>query len=441
MSDRMIKDLGDGLILRQATVDDTDSLAIFNSNIHKSPEDDEPNEFIDKLVRDMMTGKHPTLKPSDFTLVIDTKTDKIVSSLNLIPQTWSYDGIEFGVGRPELVGTDPEYRRRGLVREQFQVIHRWSEDRGHKMQAITGIPYYYRQFGYEMCLNLGGSRVGYRSNIPTLADGEEEEHFFRPAKPDDIPFISEIYQISSSRSLISCVRSENVWRLEIFGRSERTTGAWMIIESRDHESLGVVYHPKDMWSPELRLWGYELKPGASYLDITPSLLRYLEKTGLHYAEEKDEIEFQGYNLELGAEHPVYDALPERMPRTNPPYTWYIRIPDLVEFLTHIRPVLEKRLAQSIAVGYSGLFKLNFYRSGVKMEFEGGKITAVDEYLPENHMDGDVLFPDMKFLQVLVGYRSFDELSASLPDCGARNDHGRALVKVLFPKKFSHVLPL
>lgn len=215
----------------------------------------------------------------------------------------------------------------------------------------------------------------------------------------------------------------------------------MIIESRDHESLGVVYHPKDMWSPELRLWGYELKPGASYLDITPSLLRYLEKTGLHYAEEKDEIEFQGYNLELGAEHPVYDALPERMPRTNPPYTWYIRIPDLVEFLTHIRPVLEKRLAQSIAVGYSGLFKLNFYRSGVKMEFEGGKITAVDEYLPENHMDGDVLFPDMKFLQVLVGYRSFDELSASLPDCGARNDHGRALVKVLFPKKFSHVLPL
>jgi hypothetical protein len=232
-----------------------------------------------------------------------------------------------------------------------------------------------------------------------------------------------------------------VWRLEIFGRSEKTTGAWMIIENADHESLGVVYHPKEIWSPELRLWGYELKSGISYLEVTPSLFRYLENIGLQYAQEKDEIEFRGYYLEFGAEHPVYDAFPERMPRINPPYAWYIRVPDLVDFLTHIRPVLENRLAQSLAVGFTGSFKLNFYRSGVKMKFESGKITAVEKYLPENHMDGDVLFPDMKFLHVLLGYKSFEELKDSVPDCGTRNDHGRALVKVLFPKRNSHVVPL
>ena len=40
----------------------------------------------------------------------------------VISQTWSYRGIPFDVGRPELVATDPAYRRRGLVRRQFQVI-------------------------------------------------------------------------------------------------------------------------------------------------------------------------------------------------------------------------------------------------------------------------------------------------------------------------------
>jgi len=131
----IIRDLGDGLILRSATVEDTDELATFNSHIHKDPGQDDPNEFIDAWVRDLMAGSHPTLKPSDFTVVVDTNTNKIVSSLNLIPQTWSYQGIEFGVGRPELVGTDPQYRRRGLVRLKW----RWFTG-GAKLAATNSRP-------------------------------------------------------------------------------------------------------------------------------------------------------------------------------------------------------------------------------------------------------------------------------------------------------------
>ena len=88
--------------------------------------------------------------------------------MNLIPQTWTYEGIEFGVGRPELVGTAPEFRNRGLVRAQFDEVHKWSAERGHMVQVITGIPYYYRLFGYEMALDLAGRRVGFEANVPKL---------------------------------------------------------------------------------------------------------------------------------------------------------------------------------------------------------------------------------------------------------------------------------
>jgi hypothetical protein len=306
------------------------------------------------------------------------------------------------------------------------------------VQAITGIPFYYRQFGYEMCLNLGGSRIGYLPHIPKLKDDEKEAYVFRPATPNLIPFISDVYNDATKRSLISCVRDENVWHYEIFGRSENARAAWMVIETVEGEPIGFLQHATKMWGPNLQIWGYELKSGISYLSVTPSVIRYLEKAGRELAEKNEKFEFQGYSFGLGATHPVYGALPERMPRIGSPYAWYIRVPDLVDFLSLIGPVLEKRLADSPAVGYSGDLKLNFYRTGAKLTFENGALKGVEDYKPQNSEDGDGFFPDLTFLRLLVGHTSFDELDDSFPDCYARNDHGRALVKFLFPKKASSV---
>ena len=160
---------------------DTEKLVEFNSKIHCDLGPETPDTRVGVWTRDLMTKAHPTFHPDDFTIVEDTADGKIVSSLNLISQTWSYGGIPFGVGRPELVGTLPEYRNRGLVRAQFEVIHQWSAERGEKVQAITGIPYYYRIFGYEMGLELHGGRAGFLAHIPRLKEGETEPYHIRPA--------------------------------------------------------------------------------------------------------------------------------------------------------------------------------------------------------------------------------------------------------------------
>jgi hypothetical protein len=132
-------DLGDGLILRRDTKADTQALVDFNGKIHAEG-GTEREDKVAEWTRDLMEKPHPTFEVGDFTIVEDTEKGKIVSTLNLISQTWAYGGIPFGVGRPELVGTDPDYRHRGLVRAQFDVIHQWSAARGEQMQGITGIP-------------------------------------------------------------------------------------------------------------------------------------------------------------------------------------------------------------------------------------------------------------------------------------------------------------
>ena len=77
-----------------------------------------------------MSGKHPTVKPNDFTIVEDTRTNKIVSSRNLISQTWAYRGIPFKFGRPNWWALRRNIVGEALVRKQFEVIHALERSKG-----------------------------------------------------------------------------------------------------------------------------------------------------------------------------------------------------------------------------------------------------------------------------------------------------------------------
>jgi len=439
----ILRDLGDGLILRRATVADTEALAAFNAEVHFARDTQEPDEGVAARTRDLMAGDHPTSGAGDFTVVEDTHTGAIVSSLCLVSQRWSYGGIEFGVGRPDLVGTHPDYRRRGLVRAQVEVIHQWSAERGQKMQAITGSPWFYRQFGYEMALELGGGRVGYMPHVPKLKDGAAEPYGVRPATEADLPFIAQVYEQATKRSLVACVRDEVLWRYELHGRSEKSVNRseLRVVESAEGETVGFLAHPPHVWGPRLVVTLYELKPGISWLAVTPSVIRYLQTTGKAYAVQGEKKEFGAFAFWLGTEHPVYQVIHKRLPDTQPPYAWYVRVPDVPDFLRHVAPVLERRLAKSALVGHTGELKISFYRDGLHLVLENGRLTTVEQWAPTEDDQGAAKFSDRTFLQLLFGYRALEELEYAFADCGAGTDEARALLKALFPKQASNLWPV
>jgi hypothetical protein len=94
------------------------------------------------------------------------------------------------------------------------------------------------------------------------------------------------------------------------------------------------------------------------------------------------------------------------------------------------------------VGYTGELKITFYRDGLRIAFEKGKLTAAEPYKPTpvGH-SGNAFFPELTFLQLLFGYRSFDELRYAFADCGAYGDEVNAVLNTLFPKQASHVWPI
>ena len=435
----ILRDIGNGLVLRRSVPADADALAEFNASLHS--DDAADAACLSAWTHDLLSGNHPTFSPNDFTIVEESASGRIVSTMNTISQIWSYEGIKFGVGRPELVGTLPEFRNRGLVRLQFEEIHKWSAERGEMVQAITGIPFYYRQFGYEMALDLDGRRFGYEAQVPILKDGEVESYVIRAAREDDLPFIEMLNRQMTQRSMIACERTSEIIRYELAGMSEnnRCNVTWTI-EDKGGERVGFFRHSGYIRQKTLVAASYELRSGVSWMVVTPAVIRHLWAKGQEYAK-RDGSEFNSFGFMLGAAHPVYEALGNRLPTIRDPYAWYLRVPNLLGFLDHIRPVLEKRLGESVASGHSREIKISFYRTGLRMNIESGRITSIDLWVPSPEAEGDIAFPALTFLQVLFGYRSYDELHQAFADCWCDQEDVRILINILFPKKLSNVLPI
>lgn len=436
----ILQDLGDGLILRRGRQTDADTLAKFYVKVFGDA--GEPSEALGVWTRDLLGRPHPTTGPDDFTIVEDTRSGRIVSALCLISQTWTYEGVPLGVGRPEIVATDPDYRRRGLVRLQMDTVHRWSAERGQLVQVITGIPWYYRQFGYTMGLNLGGGRVGYAPQVPALPTGEREPYRLRPATETDISFLAEQYAQAQRRYALSCPRDETLWRYELAGHSPlgQTQMEIRVIETAEGETVGFLVHPWRLWDGALVASQYELRPGVSWLQVTPSVIRYLWATAQEYAA-RDQEQAHGFGFWLGVEHPVYQAAKSRLVHTRPAYAYYVRTPDVPAFLTRIAPALEARLAQSIAVGHTGELAISLYRSGVCLTWDQGRLIKIEGFRPGPGDDGHAAFPDLTFLELLFGHRSLDELRAMYADCWVRGDEARVLLEALFPPRVSDVWAL
>lgn len=440
MTKKLIHDLGNGMILRHATKEDTQAVVQFNREIHG--EDEWDTRGLDDWTRDLLSGKSPYMTPGDFTIVEDTQTGEIVSSCCLISQTWAYEGIPFKVGRPELVGTKKDYRRKGLVRAQFEVLHEWSKERGELTQVITGIPFYYRQFGYAMALNLSGGRFGYEMQVPELKENEEEPYTLRSAKKKDIPFLMALYNQGCERSLISAVWDEALWEYELKGKRQYNINRReiYIIEDTVGKPVGFIGIPPIKWGPTSSLTLFEIIDTVAWPEVTPSVLRILWQKGLEKAEEQGKTQ-KVVGFWLGEGHPAYTVTADQLVRESKPYAYYMRVPDLAAFLNTIKPALEARLAGSPFMNYSGELKLSFYKDGLYLKFEKGQLTEIKNLAFEELEKPQAEFPPFVFLHLVFGHRTVRELREIYVDCMVRNDVTANLIDALFPKKVSEVWPI
>jgi hypothetical protein len=350
------------------------------------------------------------------------------------------------------VATLPAYRKRGLIRALFEMFHARSAARGEMVQAITGIDYYYRQFGYEYALDLGGSRTFAAGGVSPLKEGEVEPYTLRAATVDDVPHLQALYARLCRKSLVYAEATEDDWRYYITAWDEP------VVRSQAPELVGLAYRlhmvvdreghvcgfastPSRRRTNKYAVFDLELYPGVNWQAALPSLLRAFCSIGRELRPmSPDAPPFSELVLALGRSHPAYDVLDEKLgARSDKVYAWYVRVPDVPRFVRHIAPVLEQRLADSILSGYSGELRLELYRSGLRFQFEHGELAAVESWTsPDYEDDAELGCPPLLFLQLLFGYRSINDLLETYPDVWVKDAAATLVLDTLFPKQRSIV---
>lgn len=433
--------LKNGLVMRGATRDDADRLSDYNAEMQAEPDEyPGPAFWIGEWTRDLLTKPHPTMSLDDVIIVEDTNTKQIVSSCVYFQQTWSYCGISVPFGRPEIVSTHPDYRNRGLIRKQFELMHRWGYERGHLVQGITGIPYYYRQFGYEMALEMPLGRHGALSQLPEWKDGEERSVGLRKAERSDVPFIYTLRASSKRRSLFTPETTEAEIEYQLFGRDGRSAVSYSpwIIEDENKKAIGFTVLKAIFPLQSATVYAFDFAAISMYHTYSQPFLKSLKQL-LRELPKGEEKQIERVTFELFKSHLAHPFLGNSFVSINRPYAWYMRTPDLPKLLMLIAPKLEERLNGTQFAGMTGEKLLNFYRSGLNLSFEHGKLVSVESVkFPDRSKPGARL-PDLTFLQLLFGRTSMSELADTMADARAVSAEDELLIDTLFPKMSSDTM--
>jgi predicted N-acetyltransferase YhbS len=134
--------LGDGLLLRPAVPSDLEQIGELLAARG------EPDDALDHR----LVVEDPDAGWESSAVVVDG--DRVVSTATLLDERLSLGDVELPAGQVELVATARDHEGRGLVRALMSWAHARSADRGHVVQVMIGIPYFYRLFGYEYAVDI-----------------------------------------------------------------------------------------------------------------------------------------------------------------------------------------------------------------------------------------------------------------------------------------------
>ena len=373
------------------------------------------DEDVSAIVR-RFVEKHPDMTDDNYFAVKDGSG--IIGGLVLIPQKWVIDGVEFNAAEMGCVGTNPKYRRKGVQRILNDKFDEYAKEMAYDLCVLAGIPYFYRQFGYQYAVELD-----YISEIEVAKLPSNTLLKSRTFEMKDVPMAQSLLEETQEKYLIHSLRTPKIWKMQ------QETGTYGAEPFR-----GTVFQNEEKIVAYMRSWVEaenktlvirELAKSKKVKsrEIAAIIRAEAEKNGLERIKTKlSHIDdFSKYLISLGA-------------KTNKPYAWQVKILNPRKFLEKLGPTLERRICASKFKGLTKELRLNFWKYALSLSFEGGKLVSVSDVAESGRSIG--LNPYAS-IQLFLGFRSREELEFAYPDFYVR-DGFESLIDVLFPRKPSYI---
>ena len=395
----------------------------------ETPEDIEENLEIMRKVFGSNTGvdlfvkkliyKNPRMKLENYFVI--KHRGKMVATLNLIPMEWKIDGVSLKVAEMGCVATLESYRCQGLMRKLINEYHKAIADQWYDLSAIEGIPYFYRQFGYEYTLPLDEETKISLEKLPQCTS----EHVIRPFTDKDIPKAINLLSQAQEKFYVRSVRDEQAWRMQQETRMASEYGFEPYAVEKDGEMTAYFRISHKTQSKELVL----REISDTDYSTNNAVLGFIKGIGRKSGHETLVARTSYCDpltrilVTLGAEQRI------------PPYAWQIKVTDYVNLLQKMKPILEARIKSSEYRGLNEKINFNLWRYVVQIVFENGEIASVQKLnIVEEYTVGA---NPLVLMKLLLGYRSRQELESCYPDFYVRAKY-KQLINVLFPQLPSYI---
>ena len=361
----------------------------------------------------------PRMKLKYWFLAEETTTTQIVAAFALIPWIWELEGVKLHVAEMGIVGTQQQHRGRGLMRILNKEFDSTLDEENFDLAVIQGIPGFYHRFGYHYAIPLEN-----HINLPLHLIPKKQEHSkysFRPASMEDIPYLLQEDQAYRKSLSLTVFRDAANWTY-LLTRSVNTEygSDYWIMEHPAENQRFYCRIPKQGFGTGLIL--SEISENITY-EAFHELLVFC--SALAVKRNKPYIRFNLHNhasasnfaFSMGAHH-------EKC------YAWQIKIPNIIRLLTSMKPLLEKRVRNSIFKHFSGTLRLNFFTRNVDLRWRRGSLFEIvpgeGECIDTFSINTD-LFPAL-----CLGYRTWQEIRYLRKDLFPSSNRSRLLIEILFP---------
>ena len=404
--------------------------------------------FPDEGVAEMaatMTEHFPGMSSDNWLSTRDPDSHELVSALTYIPHDIRIGGIAVPTWEQGIVGTHPEHRGRGHVRELNRQLDELAAEQHIDLIIIQGIPGFYGRFGYRYAMELEN-----QINLPLEKIAEKDAGNnpsagsalrFREATSQDVAFLLSEQERQLPDYDIVNVRGAGHYEYLLQHAKET--------ESECHIYIGEADSPTGL-EPAcyVRVHRHGFGEGLNVQEFSEhcsdgqleSLLVFL--AGLAAERNKPYIRFDVCRRSDAAER-----LFARGARTSWYYGWQVKIPDPARFIARLLPVFERRLDGPSGVEAAGVLRLewsagpNTVAGRVELRLHAGSIVL---HLPEGEESTEpkwvVAVPYDLFAPLLLGWRPWREMQQLRPDLFVNGPDSEALIDVLFPPLKCRVYP-
>jgi predicted N-acetyltransferase YhbS len=292
-----------------------------------------------------ITLDDPRFGPPGWTVAV--AGDRVVSTLGLFPATTRIGSTTVQSAVIEFVATTQEFEGLGLVRRQLELAHRLSSKRGDLVQWMVGIPYFYRQFGYEYAVPTPAT-IEVALPVPEAA----LDLTFREATSEDIDDIVALQTHIAASAMIVAEHQPLLWSWFILSPVYR-----VVLAERDGKPVGMM-----------RI--YDDDGSALVFDVAagdPATF------GALCAEACGPDGKATVAMRPGLE----DFATKLGDRDHDGYAYYVRVPNPTALLEAIRPELNHRLTDADVAPVDGDLLLSFYRESVRCPISDGRIGTAE----------------------------------------------------------------